>query len=221
MVVGGVVIGQRGVSCSGRWWQDVGVVLQGIRREKGRRTTNSRAKDSDRNESKKCACVHRFKVGGKLDQPHTKRTEQEGRCIKQASRSPVRPSNKGSSHGGPLQANYVIREIHMDSCGMHDGPRTVVHKEMSVGYYWPSMHMDANNEIKAWTFRKWGMDIVGPLLEAPEGLEIKVNSTSVYHQQANGAVERANRSIMQGIKTRLHQEGVRLGRRAVKRAMGS
>nr|GEW49333.1 hypothetical protein [Tanacetum cinerariifolium] len=107
-----------------------------------------RAKDSDRNESKKCACVHRFKVGGKLDQPHTKKTEQEGRCIKQASRSPVRPCNQGSSHGGPLQTNYVIREIYIDSCGMHDGPRMMVHKEMSTGYYWPSMHMDANNEIK-------------------------------------------------------------------------
>ncbi|GJW16331.1 reverse transcriptase domain-containing protein [Tanacetum coccineum] len=39
-----------------------------------------------------------------------------------------------------------------------------------------------------------------------EGLGIKLVSTSVYHPQANGAVERANQSIMQGIKTRLHQE---------------
>ncbi|GJY45908.1 reverse transcriptase domain-containing protein [Tanacetum coccineum] len=81
------------------------------------------------------------------------------------------------------------------------------------------------------------MDIIGPLPEAPrkikylivavdyftkwieakavtsitgkqaKGLRIKLVSTSVYHPQANGAVERANRSIMQGIKTRLHQEG--------------
>ncbi|GJY90376.1 putative gag-pol precursor [Tanacetum coccineum] len=40
-----------------------------------------------------------------------------------------------------------------------------------------------------------------------EGLGTKLVSTWVYHPQANGAVERANRSIMQGIKTRLHQEG--------------
>ncbi|GKE12841.1 reverse transcriptase domain-containing protein [Tanacetum coccineum] len=124
----------------------------------------------------------------------------------------------------------------------------------------------------AWPFRKWGMEIVGPLPEAPgkikylivaidyftkwleakpitsitgkqvknfsfdnilcrfgvpatiitdngtqlindpfkswaEGLGIKLVSTSVYHPQANRAVERANQSIMQGIKTRLHQEG--------------
>ncbi|GKE13299.1 reverse transcriptase domain-containing protein, partial [Tanacetum coccineum] len=150
---------------------------------------------------------------------------------------------------GPLQANCVIREIHIGSCRMHDGQRRVVHKAMN-----------------AW---KWIIDIVGPLPEAleklkylivavdyftkwlkakpvasitgrqvknfafdnivfrfgvmaiiitdngtqlinepfkswAEGLEIKLISTSVYHPQANRAVERANQSIMQGIKTRLH-----------------
>ncbi|GJT77592.1 hypothetical protein Tco_1044317 [Tanacetum coccineum] len=48
---------------------------------------------------------------------------------------------------GPLQANYVIREIHMGSCGMHFGPRVVVRKAMRQGYYWPTMHEDAKNEI--------------------------------------------------------------------------
>ncbi|GJT09253.1 reverse transcriptase domain-containing protein [Tanacetum coccineum] len=46
-----------------------------------------------------------------------------------------------------------------------------------------------------------------PFKSWAEGLGIKLISTSVYHPQENGAVERANRSIMQGIKTRLHQEG--------------
>ncbi|GJX11133.1 NYNRIN-like protein [Tanacetum coccineum] len=92
---------------------------------------------------------------------------------------------------GPQQAKYLIKEIHMGSYGMHDRPRREIHKAMSVGYFWPSMHRDANNEISscdschvyatipklpkndmisvtsAWPFRKWGMDIVGPLLEAP------------------------------------------------------
>ncbi|GKB51281.1 reverse transcriptase domain-containing protein [Tanacetum coccineum] len=40
-----------------------------------------------------------------------------------------------------------------------------------------------------------------------EGIGIKHVSTLVYHPQANGALERANRSIIQGIKTRLHQKG--------------
>nr|GEV25135.1 reverse transcriptase domain-containing protein [Tanacetum cinerariifolium] len=46
-----------------------------------------------------------------------------------------------------------------------------------------------------------------PFKSWAEGLGIKLVSTSVYHPQANGAVERANQSIMQGIKTRLHQKG--------------
>ncbi|XP_076940930.1 uncharacterized protein LOC143610291 [Bidens hawaiensis] len=45
-------------------------------------------------------------------------------------------------------ANYVIREIHEGICGLHAGPRMVVAKIMSTGYYWPGMHMDALKEIQ-------------------------------------------------------------------------
>ncbi|GJV13782.1 reverse transcriptase domain-containing protein [Tanacetum coccineum] len=50
---------------------------------------------------------------------------------------------------GPLQANYVIREIHEGSCSMHAGPRSVVAKAIRLGYYWPSMHQDAREMIRA------------------------------------------------------------------------
>ncbi|GJZ42545.1 reverse transcriptase domain-containing protein [Tanacetum coccineum] len=56
------------------------------------------------------------------------------------------PSDKNEARtlrARPLQANYVIREIHMGSCGMHVGPRAVVRKAMRQGYYWPTMHRDA------------------------------------------------------------------------------
>ncbi|GJZ45465.1 protein kinase-like domain, concanavalin A-like lectin/glucanase domain protein [Tanacetum coccineum] len=158
---------------------------------------------------------------------------------------------------GPQQAKYLIKEIHMGSCGMHDGPRRAVHKAISVRYFWPSMHRDANNEISNCDsfqgYATWGMDIVGPLPEAlakikylivaidyftkwfgvpatiitdngthlindpfkswAEGLRIKLVSTLVYHPQANRAVEQANRSIMQGIKTSTQAE-VKPARRA-------
>ncbi|GJZ32019.1 reverse transcriptase domain-containing protein [Tanacetum coccineum] len=83
----------------------------------------------------------------------------------------------------------------------------------------------------SWLFMKWGMDIVGPLLEGPgrvkfgipatiiinnetqfvnypfaEKLKIQLISTSVYHPKGNGAVERANRSLLRGIKTRLEDQ---------------
>ncbi|GKF19218.1 reverse transcriptase domain-containing protein, partial [Tanacetum coccineum] len=88
---------------------------------------------------------------------------------------------------GPLQANYVIREIHIGSCGMHSGPRAIVKKPMRQGCYWPTMHEDAKKEIQKcdscqihsavpkllktfitsimapWSFYQWGIDILGPL----------------------------------------------------------
>ncbi|GJQ95634.1 reverse transcriptase domain-containing protein [Tanacetum coccineum] len=36
---------------------------------------------------------------------------------------------------GPLQANYVLREIHEGSCSMHAGPRSVVAKALRSRYY--------------------------------------------------------------------------------------
>ncbi|GJU72622.1 reverse transcriptase domain-containing protein [Tanacetum coccineum] len=80
---------------------------------------------------------------------------------------------------GPLQANYVLREIHEESCSMHSGPRSVVAKAIRTGYYWPTMHTDARKLIR----------------------ECK----DCQHPQANGLVERANRSLGEGIKARLDE----------------
>ncbi|GJZ77988.1 reverse transcriptase domain-containing protein [Tanacetum coccineum] len=49
----------------------------------------------------------------------------------------------------PLQANYVLREIHEGSCSMHAGTRSVVAKALRTGYYWPTMHKDARALIRA------------------------------------------------------------------------
>ncbi|GJS50625.1 reverse transcriptase domain-containing protein [Tanacetum coccineum] len=92
---------------------------------------------------------------------------------------------------GPLQAKYMIREIHKGSCSMHAGQRSVVAKAMRLGYYWPTMHRDAREMIRTckdcqihrpvprnpqhkltpitapWPFYKWGIDIAGPFSEGP------------------------------------------------------
>ncbi|GKA32938.1 reverse transcriptase domain-containing protein [Tanacetum coccineum] len=193
---------------------------------------------------------------------------------------------------GPLQANYVIREIHEGSCSMHAGLRFVIAKAMRLGYYWPTMHRDARDMIRTcndcqihrpvprnpqqpltpitapWPFYKWGIDIAGPFPEGPgkvkflivamdyftkwieakavatitgnqvkkfvwdnivcrfglpgeivsdngkqfsdnpfkdwcEKLNITQRFASVKHPQSNGLVERANRSLGEGIKARL------------------
>ncbi|GJT36915.1 reverse transcriptase domain-containing protein [Tanacetum coccineum] len=195
---------------------------------------------------------------------------------------------------GPLQANYVLREIHEGSYSMHSGPRSVVAKAIRTGYYWPIMHTDAQKLIREcndcqvhrpipsnpqqnltpitspWPFYKWGIDIVGPFPEGPgkvkflivvidyftklidakpamtiidnqvkkfvcdnivcrfglpgeivsdnenqfrdnpfkdwcEKLCIRQCFASVTHPQANGLVERANRSLGEGIKARLDE----------------
>ncbi|GKD95322.1 reverse transcriptase domain-containing protein [Tanacetum coccineum] len=49
---------------------------------------------------------------------------------------------------GPLQADYVLREIHEGSYSMHAGTRSVVAKAIRTGYYWPTMHADARKLIK-------------------------------------------------------------------------
>nr|GEZ40019.1 reverse transcriptase domain-containing protein [Tanacetum cinerariifolium] len=49
---------------------------------------------------------------------------------------------------GPLQADYVIREIHEGSCSMHAGPRSMVAKTMRSRYYWPTIHPDAREMIR-------------------------------------------------------------------------
>ncbi|GKF17791.1 reverse transcriptase domain-containing protein [Tanacetum coccineum] len=67
---------------------------------------------------------------------------------------------------GPLQANYVLREIHEGSCSMHSEPRSMVAKALSSGYYWPTMHMDARNLIRECSDCQV-IDIAGPFLEGP------------------------------------------------------
>ncbi|GJW15048.1 reverse transcriptase domain-containing protein [Tanacetum coccineum] len=92
---------------------------------------------------------------------------------------------------GPLQANYVLREIHEGSCSMHAGTRSVVAKAFQTRYYWPIMHKDARALIRAcqdcqvhrpvprnpqqkltpitssWPFYKWGIDIAEPFSKGP------------------------------------------------------
>nr|GEX61823.1 reverse transcriptase domain-containing protein [Tanacetum cinerariifolium] len=86
---------------------------------------------------------------------------------------------------GPLQAEDVMREIHEGDCQIHR-PITRHPKQ-------PLTSITAS-----WPFYKWGIDIAGPFPEGPGK-----RFTSVKHLQSNGLVERANRSLGKGIKSRL------------------
>ncbi|CAL8992900.1 unnamed protein product [Prunus brigantina] len=43
----------------------------------------------------------------------------------------------------PEEGNYVLREIHGGICGSHSGARSLAHKAIRQGYFWPSLHTDA------------------------------------------------------------------------------
>ncbi|GJX14817.1 reverse transcriptase domain-containing protein [Tanacetum coccineum] len=104
---------------------------------------------------------------------------------------------------GPLQANYVLREIHEGSCSMYAGPRSMVAKALRLGYYWPTMHEDARKLIRELAARKQFRD--NPFKDWCEKLCIRQCFASVKHPQANGLVERANKSLGEGIKAQMDE----------------
>ena len=85
----------------------------------------------------------------------------------------------------PDEANYVLREVHEETCGNHSGARSLVHKVIRAGYYWPTIQADAKAYVKvydqcqsfsnvprqpskyltpvmaSWPFAQWGVDILG------------------------------------------------------------
>ncbi|XP_028102128.1 uncharacterized protein LOC114301364 [Camellia sinensis] len=87
----------------------------------------------------------------------------------------------------PAQVTYVIRELHEGICGNHSGGRSLAHKILRIGYFWPTFNQDANEFVlkcdkcqrfaniphapptelitlsSLYHFAKWGIDIVGLL----------------------------------------------------------
>ncbi|KAI5344902.1 hypothetical protein L3X38_012779 [Prunus dulcis] len=90
----------------------------------------------------------------------------------------------------PEEGHYVLREIHEGICGNHSGARSLAHKAIRQGYFWPSLHTDAQAftqkcdkcqrfanipqlpaepltaMVSHWPFAQWGLDLIGPM---PEG----------------------------------------------------
>ncbi|GAV60630.1 rve domain-containing protein/RVT_3 domain-containing protein, partial [Cephalotus follicularis] len=87
----------------------------------------------------------------------------------------------------PQEADYALREVHEGVCGNHTGGRTLSHKLVRQGYYWPTLHQDAVDLVRRcdkcqrndnvsrrpsqpltsirapWPLAQWGMDFTGPL----------------------------------------------------------
>ena len=46
------------------------------------------------------------------------------------------------------EARKVMHEIHNDDCGNHAEERSLVHKFIDQGYYWPKMFLDTKGYVK-------------------------------------------------------------------------
>ncbi|GAV58240.1 hypothetical protein CFOL_v3_01774 [Cephalotus follicularis] len=48
----------------------------------------------------------------------------------------------------PLEADYALREVHEGVCGNHTGGRTLSHKLLRQGYYWPTLQQDVVDLVR-------------------------------------------------------------------------
>ncbi|GKV37983.1 hypothetical protein SLEP1_g45941 [Rubroshorea leprosula] len=62
----------------------------------------------------------------------------------------------------PYEAEYALRDVHEGVCGSHIGARTLAHKVLRQGYYWPNMYKDATHF--------WGLDLLGPFMKGVGGV---------------------------------------------------
>ncbi|GKV27534.1 hypothetical protein SLEP1_g36698 [Rubroshorea leprosula] len=94
----------------------------------------------------------------------------------------------------PYEAEYALREVHEGVCGSHVGARTLAHKVLRQGYYWPNMYKDATHFVQKcprcqffahlthqpaeelttlvapWPFAQWGLDLLGPFVKGVGGV---------------------------------------------------
>uniref|UniRef100_A0A2N9IU12 Uncharacterized protein n=1 Tax=Fagus sylvatica TaxID=28930 RepID=A0A2N9IU12_FAGSY len=104
----------------------------------------------------------------------------------------------------PGLVDDLLYEIHEGICGSHTGGRSLAHRAMSQGYWWPFMQSDAVRYVRKcdkcqrfapkihqparelnplsspWPFAQWGLDIVGPLPRAPGNKKFLIVATDYF-----------------------------------------
>uniref|UniRef100_A0A2N9IQ60 Uncharacterized protein n=1 Tax=Fagus sylvatica TaxID=28930 RepID=A0A2N9IQ60_FAGSY len=71
----------------------------------------------------------------------------------------------------PDQVPNLLYEIHEGVCGSHTGGRSLAHKAIGQGYWWPYMQKDA---------AQYGLDIVGPLPRATGNRQWLIVATDYF-----------------------------------------
>ena len=86
----------------------------------------------------------------------------------------------------PEMTESLLEELHEGICRSHTGGRSLAHRAITQGYWWPNMQREAQEYVKKcnqcqrfapsihqpegvlnplsslWPFAQWGLDIVGP-----------------------------------------------------------
>ncbi|XP_031127679.1 uncharacterized protein LOC116029776 [Ipomoea triloba] len=125
------------------------------------------------------------------------------------------------SFGGPLlkclqpsEAEQVIEEAHKGICAAHQGANTLARKLLIQGYYWPNTVHDCIQKVQnCHTCQKFAEKQDNrrqfdskDFSEFCKNYGIQHTKVSVAYPQANGLVENANRTIMDGLKKRIEEE---------------
>ena len=98
----------------------------------------------------------------------------------------------------------LLEELHEGIYGSHTGGRSLVHRAITQGYWWPNMQRDAlecvrkcdqyqrftpslhqpsgilNRLSSSWSFAQWGLDIVGPFPKAVENKKYLLVGTDYF-----------------------------------------
>ena len=92
------------------------------------------------------------------------------------------------------QGIWLLSEMHARMCVAHRGPHKIAHRAIRQGFYLPTVAKDTkelvyscegcqmftkkqkapanptNSIFPTWPLQRWGVDIVGPMLTAPDNL---------------------------------------------------
>ncbi|KAK3026967.1 hypothetical protein RJ639_040819 [Escallonia herrerae] len=131
----------------------------------------------------------------------------------------------------PSESIYALQEVHEGICGQHLGGRTLAHKILRQGYYWPTMQRDAieftrrcdkcqkfapishtpvvplTSIVSPIPFAIWGMDLLGPFPMASSQRRFVIVAIDYFTKwtEAESLAENMNRSILQGLKKKLDE----------------
>ncbi|XP_016172842.1 uncharacterized protein LOC107615265 [Arachis ipaensis] len=104
----------------------------------------------------------------------------------------------------PEDTEYILREIHEGCCSHHIEGKTLAHKVIRAGYFWPSVIKDSMRMVKKCSkcqmhtdfhqaaphqlniitadraFRTWGIDLVSPFPTTPEQIRYLIIAIDYY-----------------------------------------